>query len=599
MYSLVIHYFAKTREINRRIAFCMRQTADYFDQRLALLGPKADHQEGLMKLVRLQQQLNETQESVRGLLFEHPSILTNRNSKQHRFFIIFIELVDMHELAVATPIDYPKIRKLLSRYPEYNIIRKIIREVNKEMQNLADVLLQRSKYHPSNQLKAYINQLHEHLQEFNRNISMEDSDEHEVYDTLKRIEEYLHQQLQKVERMRIAVIGGSSNETEKSQSSADVATEDLPRFISPNPLNRESLAANLSFDSSYFRYALRTAVTAVLGYIIGFFLHVENPYWVLLTVLLVMKPGFGATKQRFYHRIGGTIIGAVVAFGIYQGHPSHVASLVIFGLSFLLAFTFVVENYAVASGFFTIFVIFLYSFLSRPIPVSILFRIADTVLGAILVILAIFYLWPYWEHQKFSHYLKLSLQANKDYLKQVMDHLFEKRFNETDYRLARKQAYVEMADVVSSFSRLQDEPESRRINARPFHNLAMLNYMLLSGITSLAVFLQQFSDESLSWKQIRKQEDEIMSNLDQALCRLEEPSASDTQSEEKTNELEQVEDDIMQKLSDSENSFKRFSPSDDNGELDSEYMDAGYLYRQMEWMLELSESILEHVSKRQ
>src|SRR5699024_9586841 len=36
-FALVMQHFTGTHEINRRIAHCMRQTADYFDQRLALL----------------------------------------------------------------------------------------------------------------------------------------------------------------------------------------------------------------------------------------------------------------------------------------------------------------------------------------------------------------------------------------------------------------------------------------------------------------------------------------------------------------------------------------------------------------------------------
>jgi uncharacterized membrane protein YccC len=596
LYTMTIHYFVKTREINRRVALCMRQTADYFDQRLALLGSGEDHEKGLMELARLQQELNETQESVRELLFEHPSILTKRNSSQHRFFTIFVELIDMHELAVASPIDYPKIRKLLNRYPEYHIIRKIIRSVNFEMHNLADVLLQGARHRSPEQLRTYLDQLHKQLQEFGKEVSLDDIDEQEVYDTLERIEKYLHQQLQKVKKIRNTVLERSTEDGEERELSSNIAAKDIPRFISPNPLNWNSVAANLNFDSSYFRYALRTAVTAVLGYVIGFFLHVQNPYWVLLTVLLVMKPGYGATKQRFFHRIGGTIIGAVVAFGIYQGHPSHEASLAIFGLSFLLAFTFVVKNYAIASGFFTIFVIFLYSFLSRPIPISILFRVADTVLGALLVILAIFYLWPHWEHQKFSYYLRHSVQANKDYLKQVLNYLYEKTFNETDYRLSRKQAYVEMADVVSSFNRLQDEPESRRRNARPFHNLAMLNYMLLSGITSIATFLQRHPKLSLSDEQFRVLGHKTIDNLDYTLRQLKKHSASEDELSEKDDmsKSEKANEEFQQKIDSLKKNIGRQEKEDDH-ELYSEYANLNYLNRQLKWMHELSQSIIDHV----
>ncbi len=595
IYALCIHYFASAREINRRVAFCMRQTADYFDQRLALLESGRKHQDELLELARLQQQLNETQESVRKLLFENPSILTNRHSKRHRFFTIFVELVDMHELAVATPIDYPRIRKLLHRYPEYGIVRKIIREVNREMHNLADVMLNEANYQAPGRQQQYLDQLHEKLQTFNQERSLDDSDE-QVYDTLKRIEEYLQRQLQKADKIRDAVLDPKASEAETRDPSADVSTEDLPRFISPDPLNWNTLSANISFQSSYFRYALRTAVTAVIGYLIADYIHFQNPYWVVLTVLLVMKPGYGVTKQRFFHRIAGTIIGAVIAYGIYQFHPTHTVSIIIFGLAFLFTFTFVTQNYAVASTFITLFVIFLYYFLSRQVPTAILFRVVDTVLGAVLVILAIFYLWPYWEHQKFSYFLNNSLQANKRYLQQVLSNLFDETFDETDYRLVRKQAYVDMANVISSFYRFKDDPASRQKHASSFYDLVLLNYMLLSATTSLAIFLQRHPDQSLSYAPLRKLGDKAIANLEHALSQLKAPAASHEQSPETSaaEEAGQIDEEIGQELT---HLRAQFDPrkEDENDERYAEYVNLNHLGRQLKWMFDLSQSIIDHV----
>src|SRR5699024_6493683 len=145
--------------------------------------------------------------------------------------------------------------------------------------------------------------------------------------------------------------------------------------------NKNCQCVHLRFKSIYIRYALRTAVTSVSGYLLAEFLHFKNTYWVLLTVLIVMRPGYGITRRRFYHRTIGTMAGAIIAFGLYQLGPSHFASLAIFCASMLLGFTFVIHNYAVASSFFTIFVIFLYSFLQREIPSMVIYRVVDTTVG--------------------------------------------------------------------------------------------------------------------------------------------------------------------------------------------------------------------------
>src|SRR5699024_1120084 len=304
VYALILHQFVATREINRRIASCIRQTADYFDQRLALLEAGTPYDEGLIELAHLQQQLNDTQESVRELLFSNSSSLSGRSSERRRFYLIFIELVDMHELSMATPVDYPKIRALLHRYPEYNIIRKIIRQTSNEMKNLADVLLNRDAANASFDVEEDLDKLQESLQNLKEKTLQDNKYDEEVYHIFKQIERYLHRQLQKTMMIRNVVLNRRTYEEEMTSSPADanLSAGDLPRFITSDPLNKNSLLGNLSFKSSYFRYALRTAVTAVAGYLLAEFLHFKNTYWVLLTVLIVMRPGYGITRRRFYHR---------------------------------------------------------------------------------------------------------------------------------------------------------------------------------------------------------------------------------------------------------------------------------------------------------
>lgn len=602
LFGLSIHWFARTREINRRVAHCTRLTAQYFQQRLALLEPGVDHEQGLLELARMQQELSETQESVRELLFSDTSILSGRSSERRRFYLIFIELVDMHELAVATPIDYPKIRQLLHRYPEYNIIRDIIGRITREMTNLADVLLNRADYNAALQLQDDLDHLHSKLLELKQKALQEEGDNEEAYHTLRRIELYLHEQIQKVEVIQKAVLNRRIYEETISDKSAaaHMPAKDLPQFVSPNPLSWNSFVDNLSFQSSYFRYALRTATTAVAGYALAYFLNFQNAYWVLLTVLVVMKPGYGVTRNRFYHRIGGTLIGAVVAYLLYQLHPSHAMSLAIFGISLTLAFTFVVHNYAVASSFFTIFVIFLYSFLNRDIPSMVVFRVVDTLLGAVLVIVAIRYLWPYWEHQKFPVLLQKSLEANKAYLQNVLHHLFEGSFDETDYRLARKAAYVDMANLVSSYYRLVGDPKSKQHNARFSYDVALLSYMMLSTTTSLGIFLQGHLKQPYGHPAFRLLGEAILAHLEESIQRLHSPGTG----KEKSRELEyEALEEAREELAGQLHQLKQEIPiqqqaKDHRDEAYIRYARMNYLSRQLGWMLELSRSLAQHVSKK-
>jgi uncharacterized membrane protein YccC len=72
---------------------------------------------------------------------------------------------------------------------------------------------------------------------------------------------------------------------------------------------------NLSFSSTVFRHSLRLTITILIGFIIGKALPFQNAYWIVLTIV-IMRQGYGLTKQRTFHRIFGTILGAFIAFGI-------------------------------------------------------------------------------------------------------------------------------------------------------------------------------------------------------------------------------------------------------------------------------------------
>ncbi|WP_138432103.1 FUSC family protein [Fodinibius saliphilus] len=597
-YALVIHFFAGTRAITRRLARCMRQTTHYFQQRVTLVEPDVDHTQGIFKLAELQQELNETQESVRELLFSNTSLLSGRSSERRRYYLIFIELVDMHELAMATPIDYPKVRDLLHQYPEYNIIREVIDNIHAEMNLLADVLLNNREYENPLHLQDEMDTLEQYLARLKQEVFSDEDHNEEAYHTLKRLEIYLHKQLQKVEVIQNAVLDYRTYYEEPEENDrtpyTDLSTTDLPQFVTPNPLNWNSTVDNFSFDSSYFRYALRTATTAVAGYSMAHFLGFENAYWVLLTVLVVMKPGYGVTSQRFFHRIIGTLIGAAIAYGLYLLDPSHVASLIIFGVSLTLAFTFVVRNYVIASSFFTIFVIFMYSFLNREIPSMVVFRVVDTIVGAVLVIGAVRFLWPSWEYQKFPALLRKSLFSNKLYLQEVLNHLFEGSFDEKNYRLTRKEAYVDIANVISSYHRLANDPESKQKGAQFSYDLALLNYMILSTTTSLGIFLQRHPNESFHYPEFQTIGEGIQKNLElsiQYLAYSDSPTTDEGLS--KSEKIEEASEELSKQIYTLKRQIDRQNiPTDSSNKTYLRYAHINYLSRQLRWILELSRSIL-------
>jgi uncharacterized membrane protein YccC len=81
------------------------------------------------------------------------------------------------------------------------------------------------------------------------------------------------------------------------------------------------LQANLNPSSAVFRHALRLALLVAGSDLVMRLADVSRGYWVPLTVLVVLRPDFGATLQRSVARVVGTIVGLLLATALVHWLP--------------------------------------------------------------------------------------------------------------------------------------------------------------------------------------------------------------------------------------------------------------------------------------
>ncbi|MGZ8458111.1 MAG: FUSC family protein, partial [Gemmatirosa sp.] len=146
------------------------------------------------------------------------------------------------------------------------------------------------------------------------------------------------------------------------------------------------------------RHALRLALTVTLAQLLGGAFHVNRAQWMTTTVLLVLQPYAGATWQRSAARLGGTVLGGVVAalLAAVVHDPLALAATM---------FVFAVAAVAVRRidyALFTFFLTPLFVLLAEPALGDWRLagvRIVDTLTGGALAVLASRLLWPTYESQ--------------------------------------------------------------------------------------------------------------------------------------------------------------------------------------------------------
>jgi len=135
-----------------------------------------------------------------------------------------------------------------------------------------------------------------------------------------------------------AALDLSQNNTEL-QGAADAPSLTPRTWKETVSATLEAFRNHLNLQSPIFRHALRLAVLVAVGDILGTEVSWRRTYWLPMTIALVLKPEFTATFTRGLLRIAGTIIGLLLATGLFHlVNPGVVLQVIlIFVLVFLMA----------------------------------------------------------------------------------------------------------------------------------------------------------------------------------------------------------------------------------------------------------------------
>ena len=188
------------------------------------------------------------------------------------------------------------------------------------------------------------------------------------------------------------------------------------------------LRENCTLESAIFRHALRLGVSLSIGVILYSITNLPMGYWITLTTMLVLKPNLGGTFQRFFQRVGGTILGAVVAaiilVAILHGRGSANASKPILDIIIVITVFFGVAligfNYGYSVVFLSIFILLITDTSNSTGWQFAEVRVLNTLIGAGLAFASHYFIWPNWERDRFPRQLAIALRETQIYFSDVM-----------------------------------------------------------------------------------------------------------------------------------------------------------------------------------
>ena len=506
--SLIFYRIRPFRYVELQIAEGLNLTSKYLKLRGDLWDTEAARESIIKEKLLLQVQLNTTHENLREILIRNRS--TSGSSYQNRkMLIVFDSLLEILELGLSTSFNHQKFNEQFSSCPQ------ILKNYQNLAYNLASTLKsisvsieENKKYISKHQLFDDLEILENAILDYQQHVGGKEADEGVLM--LSNMRDYVERQIEKVKVLERAFTAPvEKQETKRIE-------KDLEKFLTPLYYPWSTLQNNLSFSSTIFRHSLRLTLTILVGIVIGHLISVEKVYWILLTIVVIMRPGYGLTKQRSYERIFGTVLGGFIAFGIISvvQDPYIISGFAI--VSMLLGFTFTQTNYKVGATFVTIYVVFIYAMLTPNVRDVVQFRIMDTLVGAVLAFSANYFLWPSWEFLNVRVFLKKSIKANYHYLKEISLFYNEKGEVTTSYKIARKFAFIEIGNLMNSFQRMTQEPKSKQKQLPQLYKLVDLNYSLVSSSASLGTYIQTHKTTKAS-EAFNVVVDTVLKNLNAAM----------------------------------------------------------------------------------
>ncbi len=471
IFSIVRPYRYAQQTLGESIA----EVAKYMRMRARFYQDEVPVDDNFKDLVIQQVSVNELQDNVREAIFKTRKLMNESTNAGRLMIRIFVDTVDLFEQIMATNNDYESIR---SNYKQYQILphfATVIIKLSEEIEYIGFCLIHQEKPRKHAVTVNDLNTLKVRLDELEKSgvpiLILK-----KILINLRNIFHQVNDILQYFQK-----------ETKDLQSSSTPA--ELSRFVNHQSFDFKIFINNLNLKSAAFRFSLRLAIVCLIGFYVGkLFSLGHHSYWILLTILVIMKPGFSNTKQRNSERVIGTLIGGIIGSLILTFIHDETVKFFLLLLFMLITYSFIRVKYVVSVIFMTPFILILFSFINSSVSTTAIAgeRIIDTLIGSFLALVFSYILLPGWESLQFRAHLSLILESNLNYLEHIILRQSTLPVALTDYKLARKAVYVHTANLAAAFQRMLNEPKNKQRQIKEVHKFVVLNHILSSYLANLS-----------------------------------------------------------------------------------------------------------------
>ena len=471
------------RPAQQALGECVHALARFLALKAKFYNPATVLADDYRQLVAQQVVVNEKQEATRDLLFRTRQIVSETTSTGRRLVLTFVETVDLYERITAGYYDYAAVRAAFGASGVLPGIGALIGRIATELDTLgAAIQANHPTSGPGPDLPAEWSRLQAHISTLDDNDAAADGHTRVLKKILVNLRDIIRR------------VGNIRRYFDESQPAAPTPgrVADHTQFVTHQEIELRALGQNFTLGSAVFRHSVRMMLACLMAFVVGEGLwRGQHNYWILMTVTIMLKPGFSLTRQRNTERIIGTLAGGALGALVLWLLPWPDVRFGVLVVFMVVAYSFQRTVYLVTVVFLTAYLLIMFSFLGLNYIGIVEERIADTLLGCTIAFAAGYFLFPNWESAQLSDYMAAALRANLAYLRQLADRLAGRPRPANEYRLLRKSVYVSGANLAAAFQRMLTEPKSKQRHPAETHEFVVLNHILSSNIAALTGTLRE------------------------------------------------------------------------------------------------------------
>ncbi|WP_394779767.1 FUSC family membrane protein [Undibacterium sp.] len=477
-YSMVVSWFLRNRIKQQILAEALFELTRYIDIKAGFYDTSTDLNEQFNLAVRQQILLADKQQASRDLL------LRGRQSEQDSVLVqVHFRMLDLYELVLATHTDYVVLRRYLADTGVLDLLHQMVDKAARDIESVSYSITRKRASHSEISYS-------EDMEAIEKSVVQLEQDCHDG----KLPEEALTALRSSMNKLRdvIDMIGRLHLATQAPLAPMPMLPDaDMTPFLTQQKYALGVMLSNMSWNSPTFRFSIRVALAITVGLLIADHLpYAAHGYWIVLTIVIILKPSFSMTKQRRTDRLVGTIIGCIITSVIlrFVHTPALLLGFLFLATAAVPAFLYIKYRYAAVAA--TMQILLQINLLVPTNAHVVSERLTDTLIGAIIATIFSFVL-PSWEYRALPQLVKNVLADNQRYIIAARDLLQARITDDFVYRISRKRLMDSLAGLSSALVRMLDEPESKRRAVEDINLFVVQNYLVIAHVASLRLLLRR------------------------------------------------------------------------------------------------------------